>query len=143
MDWVDLLDKAVFLRKLYPVAPSLRKVRLFEVGLLSDEGPVVDIRFDLNEFPAAPPAKWVQACANTVQVRLMCIGVLDLELQGWTFNIVADIDIARSEDKGLIVTISAEGVRFRGVFEFIWVDSVSGYMQNIKELKQGQSNGSA
>jgi immunity protein 50 of polymorphic toxin system len=142
MAWMDLLDKAVFLRKLYPVEPSLRKVRVHEVGLL-EYGPTVNIRFDLNDFPAAPPAKWIQACANTVQVRLMCIGVLDLELRGWTSNIIADIDIARSEERGLIVTASAEGVRFRGVFEFIWVDAVSGYTQNLKKLREGPSHGSA
>ncbi|WNG21441.1 hypothetical protein F0U63_47125 [Cystobacter fuscus] len=135
MDWVDLLDKTVFLRNLYPVAPSLRKVRVLEVGLLADDGDTVSIRFDLTDFPAAPPLKWIKACANTAQVRLLCIGVLDLELRGWTSNIIADIDIARSEEKGLIVTASAEGVRFRGVFEFIWVDSVSGYMQEVRALK--------
>ncbi|WP_395852771.1 Imm50 family immunity protein [Cystobacter fuscus] len=128
MAWIDLLDRAEFLRKLYPSAPSLREVRVFEVGLRND-GPVVNIRFNLNEFPAAPPTKWIQACANTVQVRLMCVGVLGLEVQGWPSNLIADIDIERSEKTGLILTASAEGFRFKGVFEFISVDAVSAYLK--------------
>jgi hypothetical protein len=129
MAWMDLMGRADFLRKLYPVEPSLMKVRVFEVGLI-ETGPAVRVRFDLNEYPAAPPLKWIQAQANTVQVQLLCIGVRGLEVQGWTANNIADIDISRTET-GLALTASAEGFRMRGVFEFIWVDSVSSYLQQV------------
>ncbi|ATB44114.1 hypothetical protein CYFUS_009595 [Cystobacter fuscus] len=130
MAWMDLLGKAEFFRKLYPVEPSLRKVRVHEVELLQD-GPTVFLRFDLNDFPSAPPSKWLNAGANTAHVKLLCSGVLGLEIQGWTTNNLADIDISRREEGGLILTASAEGFRFKGVFKFIWVDSISGYTQKV------------
>jgi hypothetical protein len=125
MDWIDLTGRAEFLRKLFPLAPSLRGVRVHEVSLQQD-GPRVLIRFDLNEFPSQPPPKWIQAGANKVQIRLMCIGVQRWVMRGWTANNIADIRMEAAVG-GLRLTSHAKGFSCRGAFEHVLIDAVSGY----------------
>jgi len=70
MSWLDLIDNARFLSKLFPdQPPSLSAIRLHEIQLHQD-GPRIILRLDLNEYPASPPDKWSVADCNTVQVPL-------------------------------------------------------------------------
>jgi hypothetical protein len=126
MDWIDLVGSAEFLRKLFPEAPSLHGVRVLEVSLHQD-GPRALIRFDLNEFPKQPPAKWMQSRANRVQIRLMGIGVRDMEIRGWSANDVADIEVAAASPDGLRLVAQGEGFYLKGVFEHVAIDGVSAY----------------
>ncbi|WP_434385794.1 Imm50 family immunity protein [Melittangium boletus] len=130
MDWIDVLDRPVFLRTLFPVAPPLRKVRIFELRLHQD-GPRVMLRFDLNDFPAEPPEKWVAAKANTAQVTLGCTGVRDLEIQGWTVDNLADIEMVREAPGRLSLSAVAPGFLLKAHCQVIWTDSVSGYTRSL------------
>ncbi len=126
MNWVDLLDRAEFLRILFAEAPSLHLVRVFEIDLHQD-GPRVHVTFELNEFPEKPPPKWLKWGANQVQVRLMGVGVRDLELRGWTANNIATIEIVSGTPDGVLFTATGVGFQFRGVFDQIFVDNVTAY----------------
>ncbi|MDP2269636.1 MAG: Imm50 family immunity protein [Archangium sp.] len=126
MDWIDSVGSAEFLRKLFPKAPSLHRVRILEVDLHQD-GPRVLVRLDLNEFPEQAPDKWVQSNANKVQVRLMGVGVQDLEVRGWSANNIADIEILASGPDGVRFIATGAGFQLKGVFEHLAVDSVSAY----------------
>lgn len=126
MDWIDLIGSTEFLRKLFPKAPSLHDVRVFEIGLHQD-GPRVLIRFDLNEFPAEPPAKWVHSRANRVQIRLMAIGVRELEIRGWSANNIVDIEVAAASPDGVRVVAQGDGFCLNGHFDHVITDGVSAY----------------
>ncbi|MCY1019273.1 Imm50 family immunity protein [Pyxidicoccus sp. MSG2] len=129
MDWIDSIERAVFLRSLFPEAPSLHGVRVLELGLHQD-GPRVLIRFDLNEFPARPPAKWGQSQANRVQLRLMGIGVRRLEVRGWSANSIVDIEVTPATSDGVGLVARGEGFSLEAVFDHLSLDGVSAYQDS-------------
>lgn len=125
-DWIDRIDNAEFLRTLFPKAPLLRGVRVLEVGLHQD-GPRVLFRFDLNEFPLQPPAKWKESHANKVQIRMMGVGIHELEVQGWSTNNIVDIEIGAGEARGVRFVAQGAGFRVSSLFERLILDGVSAY----------------
>lgn len=126
MSWIEFLDNNGFLGQLYPDgAPSLETVRLHELQLLQD-GPTVSLRFDLSEYPSTPPEKWCAARANTLQVRLLGIGVQKLEILGWTSNNLGRL-ILRQVPMGLLAEFQCDECRVVAVFDHIRVDSVAAY----------------
>lgn len=118
------------MRKLFPKAPSLHCARVFEV-VLHQDGPRALIRFDLNEFPEQPPTKWMQSHANKVQVRLMCIGIRELEIRGWSANNIADIEILAAGSDGVRIVVDGAGFHFEAIFEHVAIDSVSAYTDAV------------
>lgn len=70
MSWLNLIDRAEVVESVFgPMVPNLDAVRLREL-VLQQDGPTALLRFDLSEFPRAPPLKWAKAGHNTAQVRL-------------------------------------------------------------------------
>jgi hypothetical protein len=126
MTWTEVLEGAEFLRKLFPEPPSLEGVRIFSIALNQD-GPTVLLGFDLKEFPAQPPPKWVEAEANRVQLKLMAIGVRQLEIHGWTANNIAQVEIAAVSGGGVRIQAVAEGFSFLGLFDHLRLDTLSAY----------------
>lgn len=124
--WFDFVDGVEFVRKIFPTAPVLRGLRVFEVDFHRD-GPQVMIRFDLNEFPANPPRKWIDSGVNRVQIRLLCIGIVGVEMRGWTANNIADMEISPSVSGGVSLVVQGEGFFLRGDFEYIAVEGLSAY----------------
>jgi hypothetical protein len=129
MDWVNLLDRAVFLRGLFPSAPDLRSVRIHEIRFHQD-GPVCLLRFDLNEFPQAPPPKWIQSEANQVQVTVGLLGVRTVRMEGWTTDNLADIAFSRAPEEGIAIAARADGLVLEGLFDSAYVESVTAYFKN-------------
>ncbi|WP_157734736.1 Imm50 family immunity protein [Actinopolyspora erythraea] len=74
MSWLDAVDDTTELKKLYGgKTPSLEGVELHEVKLRQGkEG--VSLRFDLAEFPDAPPENWARKEHNTVQLTVRFVG---------------------------------------------------------------------
>ncbi|MFY0575471.1 Imm50 family immunity protein [Cystobacter fuscus] len=126
MDWIDSIGGAEFLRKLFSQPPSLHGVRVIDFGLQQD-GPRVLISFDLNEYPDEPPAKWVQAQANRVQIRLMGIGVRELELRGWSANNIADIKVTAAAPDAVALICHGDGFFLKAIFDHLAIDRVSAY----------------
>ncbi|WP_394845131.1 immunity 50 family protein [Pendulispora brunnea] len=125
MDWIDSIGQSEFLRKLFPAAPILRGVRLHELTFHQD-GPRVLIRFDLNDFPCEPPSKWIQARANRVQVRLLAVGVRELELRGWSSNNIVDFDFS-PHSKGILLTAQGRELYMRAAVDHLTADGISAY----------------
>jgi hypothetical protein len=126
MSWLDSVDESVFLRQLFPNAvPPLAAVRLYEVQFHQD-GPRVIFLFDLKAFPDNPPAKWRAAHSNTVQVRLMGIGITEMQMTGWAANNVGVFTIERAAE-GVRVEFDSSECNLRAVFEYLRVDGVSAY----------------
>lgn len=126
MRWLEHVDESIFLRQLYPeVDPDLSCVRLHELQLHQD-GPRVILRFDLTEFPSAPPPKWRAAQSNIVQVRLMGIGVAAIRIAGWAANNLGSMRIERG-GSGIDIEFSSAECRAIATVEHLRVDSVSAY----------------
>ncbi|MCG8417238.1 MAG: immunity 50 family protein [Proteobacteria bacterium] len=131
MSWIDALDNNYFLKTLYPTgAPILDALRLHEVQLHQD-GPAISLRFDLNEYPAQPPAKWQAAKSNTVQVRLMGIGVREFVIHGWTSNNIGRLVIKDGTDS-IILEFEADKCHMTAVFNHLRVDSVTAYRDELR-----------
>lgn len=104
--WVDILEDPHSIRAIYGSdVPSLTTVQLHEVCLHRD-GPSITLRFDLPEFPAAPPQKWLEAVCNTVQVKLMLIDVQNVSLHGLNHKAVVDLSLTK---KNNLIELSSSG----------------------------------
>jgi hypothetical protein len=69
-DWTDLLVDPRTIRAIFgPTGPSLEGIELHAIELHRD-GPTVTLRFDVAEFPADPPKKWLERECNRVWLKL-------------------------------------------------------------------------
>jgi hypothetical protein len=124
--WLDSLVDARPVRAIFGSAiPSLTQVALHEVRLHRD-GPRVLLRFDLADFPAEPPRKWVAQRANVVQLELSLIGIESFILSGWSSEPTVDLSI--SSDGGLVRVAASGGPITLGVdAESAVVTAISAY----------------
>ena len=101
MSFVDALaDQRPLVAVFGEPVPTFGPVDLHEVTVHRD-GPVVRLRFDLAEYPAQPPAKWVTGGADTVQVVLDLVGVDRLAVTGAMTNMRGPLT-ARQTDGGSV-----------------------------------------
>lgn len=121
--WLDAVDDARAVRAIYgDDVPSLTAVPVHEIRLHRD-GPRVTLRFDLSSYPATPPRKW--AGLNTVQVQLTLVDVLELSVEGWSNDPVADLSLTRDGD---VLTMTSTGAtRCRARARAAVVDKISAY----------------
>ncbi len=125
-DWADVVLNAVSVKAIFGSdLPALDGVSIHEIVLHRD-GPRVLLRFDLKAFPARPPAKWVAAGFNRVQVRLLAVGVHGLQITGLQSNIHVDIQISM---EGSMIRMHGDNgtFRFDVVTESVIVDGISAY----------------
>jgi hypothetical protein len=82
--WLDGVDNGRRLVEVFgnDAVPSIESVYLMEVKLQED-GPQLQLRFDLKTFPSQPPADWVAKKANMVQVTLMLGQLRLVEIHGF------------------------------------------------------------
>jgi len=126
MSWLHIVDNNTFLVQLFPTAePPLRSIRLHEV-VFHQDGPRVLFRFDLNTFPEHSPSKWAAAGANTVQVRLMAVGIDAIGMNGWATNNVGELRMTPRQP-GVSLEFSAPFCHIVAQFAHIRVDSVTAY----------------
>ena len=127
MDWIDQVEKPdEFIRNLFPVAPSLERLRVLEVTLHED-GPSVSLRCNLNDFPKQPPAKWIKAEANRVQITLSCFGVRRLKIDGWGTNNLVSIRMEKLEGDAFILEAVGDAVCLRAESRRVTLDKVTAY----------------
>jgi hypothetical protein len=86
----------------------------------------VSLRFDLNKYPAHPPAKWHAAKGNTVQVRLVGVGVQEFTLRGWTSNNIGCLALDEQVN-GIVAKFESVECRMTAAFDNLRVDSVTAY----------------
>jgi hypothetical protein len=133
MSWLDLIDHVEAVRSVFGAAvPSLEVVRLLEVALHED-GPSALLRFDLAEFPDAPPQKWVNAGHNTVQVRLALDDVLETKVQGWTRNNLGKLSVHSRCPAGVAIQFSAAEAELLIVSRFARLDKISAYCDSRRK----------
>ena len=128
MNWADYLSdfnklKAIFGDK----PPSLKDVDLHDV-VLDRDGPKVILRFDVSEFPEAPPTKWLVSGFNRVQLKLMVLGIQDLSIQGWGTRCRCDISIS-FDDKRILLEID-DVIKIRIEGDHLLLEGINAYQNS-------------
>jgi hypothetical protein len=137
--WLDAVDDPRGVRAIYgDDVPPLTAVPVHEVCLHRD-GPRLVLRLDLPRYPRDPPAKWTAQGFDTVQIQLMLVDVLELSIDGWSNDPVADISLERDGD-AVTVLASAATTRCRARARAATVTEVSAY-PNTDPLGQSGPEG--
>jgi hypothetical protein len=113
---------------MYSAPPGLDQVRLLEVNLHQD-GPIVSMRIDLNEFPDPAPKKWVANGFNRAQITLLFIKVLTLRISGWSASNIVDVNIT-NRSGGVSVSICGQGTEIEGMFSCVEIEKISAYLDS-------------
>lgn len=92
--WLDVVDNADFVGRMYGGAPSLENVEIHELTLARG-GPLLTLRFDLPEFPKNAPRDWVASQYEVAQLTLMVIGVASVRLDGWSTEVRGSLSVVR------------------------------------------------
>jgi hypothetical protein len=128
--WIEHVINPKTITRIYPVqAPSLAQVRLGELSILC-RGPLqCRLHFDLKDFPADAPRKWVQQQCNTVSLSLNLIQVTIEQCLIPSGSGVGDLSILY-DGTGFQVAFSTDpqGVVFRARATWIHVDRISAYL---------------
>ena len=126
--WTDLVLDAAPLKAIFgPKPPSLESINVHEVVLHRD-GPRVLLRFDLHDFPMHPPKKWSAAGFNRVQIRLLALGVQQLQIAGLQSDIQVDLCIDKD---GPLIRLQADNnaVRLYLETDFLIVEGINAYKE--------------
>lgn len=127
-DWLDLVVDAQALRAVFGEhAPTLSGIAVAEVSVQPD-GRRVAVRFDLPEFPADPPAKWVAAGHNTVQVVLTFEGTEHMALTGPITDDAADLALTK-DDERVTGTLTAPSFTLSVRSQWLFVTKMSAYQR--------------
>jgi len=104
--WLDVLDESQGIRAIFgDDLPTLRSISLHELCLHRD-GPRAVLRFDLSQFPQAPPRKWSSQGFNTVQLQLMLVDVQDVSVTAWSNESVVDLSLESAGEFVVATTVS-------------------------------------
>jgi hypothetical protein len=124
--WTENLVDATALKVIYGQdMPSLEGINLHGIDIQRD-GPRVLLRFDLREFPKQPPKKWESSGFNRVQLRLLAVGVSELQINGLQSNCILDLNI--TEEKGTIrLSADSGAMKIDIAAEHLIIDGVSAY----------------
>jgi hypothetical protein len=123
--WLRFVENPLAIQSVYSATPLLDKVRLLEIKL-NEDGPAISLRLTLNSFPENPPQKWTDNKFNRVQLTLLLIGILDLELRGWSTNNIGTASLSKL-DNGIRFLFKAIDTHVNVVAEFVRIDKVSAY----------------
>lgn len=111
---------------LYAVVPPLSNLVLVRLQLDSD-GPRLELDCDLPTFPDRPPSRWLRDGFDTAQIKIQCLGVSDLKIEGWDTSPVLDLEVSRLSDRKLLVRGHGRGCQISLRTEFIRIAGVHGY----------------
>lgn len=113
MHWFELAQNPLAIKELFDDPPSLEKVRILEVALGQD-GPSLDIRLNLNQYPKNPPERWRKQGFNTVQVTLNLFELEEFKMHGWSTNNILTITLEK-QSNGKIFLLAQDSDTFLSV----------------------------
>jgi hypothetical protein len=128
--WIEHVINPKTITSIYPAqAPSLAQVRLGELSIVCGGSLQCRLHFDLKDFPADAPLKWVQQQCNTVSLSLNLIQVTIEQCLIPSGSGVGDLSIIH-DGTGFQVAFSTDllGVVFRARATWIHVDRISAYL---------------
>jgi len=108
-------------------------VKVIELKLHHD-GPRMELRADLSDFPDHPPAKWKANKFNAVQISLDFWGVQEVEILGWTSQNLLSVTVSQPHEveayTGFKRVLQCQCLSFR-------IANVSGYVDASIEKVSG------
>ena len=126
MTWTSLVENPEGITSVYQGSPpELLDVHVHEVCLHRD-GPALRVRLDLPSYPEIPPKKWAAQGFNTVQIEITFSGLREVELNGFSTDMMATISI--EEDMGVQIHLSAPGSEVRAVANTATISKVAAYL---------------
>ena len=128
--WIELVINPKTITSIYPAqAPSLAQVRLGELSIICGGSLQCRLHFDLKDFPADAPLKWVQQQCNTVSLSLRLLEVTIEQCLIPSGSGVGDLSIMH-DGTGFQVAFRTDpqGVVFRARATWIHVDRISAYL---------------
>jgi len=133
--WLEHVLNPKTITSIYPAqAPSLSGVRLHELSIICGGDLQCRLRFDLQDFPADAPPKWVQRECNTVQLALNLTQVTIERCVIPSGDGIGDLSIVH-DGTGIQVEFStqAQGIVFRAQTTWIQVDGISAYLNGYAD----------
>jgi len=124
--WLEIAENPEAVSSLFDTPPCLQGVEVFAVNIDRD-GPTVELKIALSEYPKAPPARWRMIEANAVVMTLQLMAVAQIEIQGWSTTNRADIEIARSGEGHLQVVAAGVSFKMMARFGFLRIVGLSAY----------------
>ena len=97
--WLDTIAFKEKILSIFHKPPSVDDVYLHEVKLHQD-GPHLTLRFNLKDYPEAPPEEWVEKGYNTVQVTLELWSLNAIEIRGFSTENYVRLQLT-SSDRGI------------------------------------------
>ncbi|WP_417534256.1 Imm50 family immunity protein [Marinobacterium stanieri] len=130
MNWTDFVLKTEAIKSIYGAdLPRLEKLNLHEVTLHHD-GPRAILRFDLCNYPNNPPKKWSSLGYNTVQIRLMALGIKSLNISGWGSENNISLSLEKNKDIFILKYLGNNG-GLEIAADFLILDKVSAYKNDV------------
>ena len=124
--WLEVAENPEAVSSLFDTPPSLQGVEVFAVNIDRD-GPTVELKIALSEYPKTPQARWQMQEANTVVMTLQLMAVAHIEIQGWSTTNSADIEIARGSEGHLQVVAAGGSFKMLARFGFLRIVGLSAY----------------
>ena len=127
--WIEHVMNPKTITSIYQgQAPSLAQVELGELSIVCGGTLQCRLHFDLKDFPADAPIKWVQQKCNTVSLSLNLIEATLEQCIIPSGSSIGDLSIVH-DGTGFQVAFSTQpqGVVFRARATWINVDRISAY----------------
>ena len=111
--------------------PSLKQIKMYETSVMFGGTVQCKMHFDLKDFLAEAPIKWVQSKYNTVG---MSLNLIDADIKHFSVcggEMVGDLSIDFL-DSAFLVEFSTDksGMIFSAIAKWINVDKVEGYISS-------------
>lgn len=129
--WIEHLENSKTITSIYSTEPpSLEQVELYEVSIVCGGDLQCKLRFDLKDFPADVPIKWVQRQCNTVQLSLNLIQTELIQCAIPSGSGIGDMSIIHDGARFQITfSTQSQGVVFQAMATWIHVDNISAYQK--------------
>ncbi|KEQ16416.1 Imm50 family immunity protein [Endozoicomonas numazuensis] len=124
--WNQLLLNPEFIDSIYDITPKLNKVRVHSIEL-SQDGPVLKIRFDLDTLPSSPPKKWRQEY-NKIQLTLTLIEISNLSLKEWRRDNILALHFQKKNNGRIEFSATGDSCNVSCICSFLRLDHISPYL---------------
>jgi hypothetical protein len=94
--------------------------------VMSRDGPHLEVRFDLPEYPDKPPVKWAAKGANRVQLTLRAQPVAELSVAGLAWEMTATLTVEK-EGGGIRLSLVGDGLEVSALSDYLFVQRLNAY----------------
>ncbi|WP_114803873.1 Imm50 family immunity protein [Pseudacidovorax intermedius] len=120
------IEKINILSDLYGYSPSFNQICLHQLTI-NWNGPIVQLKFDLHEFPSKPPAKW--GAFNTIQVDLSIFPLSLIRVEKFGEGNICNIAIDKVRDNLFEINVTGDSIAdIHG--SHIRIEKLSAYLNN-------------